>query len=61
VCTVWLCGSMSYVWCVYCVLVLQRLIFIVCVLFGVLAAFNNYSVYMFGGVAPCHICSCFTV
>jgi len=42
VCTVWGCGSVSYVWCVYCVVVWQRAIVIVCVLCaGVAACLRN--------------------
>jgi len=40
VCSVWLCGSVLYVWCVYCVVVWQRDIDMFCVLcVGVEACF----------------------
>ena len=35
VCTVWWCGGMSQVWCVYCVVVWQHVTGMVCVLFAV--------------------------
>jgi len=44
VCTVWWCGSVLYVWCVYCVVVWQRVIVLVCVLCGGVAACYRYGV-----------------
>ena len=43
VCTVRWCGSVSYVWCVYCVVVWQRVIGMVCVLCGGVAACHRYG------------------
>jgi len=42
VCTVWWCGGMSQVWCVYCVVVWQHVIGMVCVLCGGVAACQKY-------------------
>ena len=43
VCTVWWCGSMSHVWCVYCVVVWQHVTGMVCVLFAVLSVIFNVN------------------
>ena len=44
VCTVWLCGSVLYVWCVYCVVVWQCVIGMVCVFCGGVAACYRFGV-----------------
>jgi len=43
-CTVLCCGSVSYVWCVYCVVVWQRVIGMVRVMCGGVAACHRYGV-----------------
>jgi len=43
-CNVWWCGSVSWVWCVYRVLVWQRVIGMVCELCGGVAACYRYGV-----------------
>jgi len=43
-CTVWWCGSVSFVWFVYCVIVWQRVIGMVLVLCGGVAACHRYGV-----------------
>jgi len=44
VCGVRWCGSLSYIWCVYCVVVWQHVIGMVCVLCGGVAACHRYCV-----------------
>jgi len=43
-CTVLWCGSVSYVWCVYCVVVWQRVMCMVPVMCGCVAACHRYGV-----------------
>jgi len=59
VCTVRWCGSMSWVWCVYCAVVWRHVVGMVCVLCGGVAACRMYGVcvcvcLLCGGVAACH-------
>jgi len=70
VCTVWWSGSVSRVWCLYCVLVCQPVIDMYCLLCGGVAACDRYGActqwwrgsvigmlrVMCGGVAACHMC-----
>ena len=44
VCIVCWCGSVLLVRCVYCAVVMQRIIIMVCVLYGGVAACNMYGV-----------------
>ena len=44
VCTVWWCGGMSQVWCVYCVVVWQHVTDMVCLLCGGVAVFHMYGI-----------------